>query len=105
MIYYSHNIKRINRKLNGEKRKRKLLWYRLVVSTVPKAFFVKKRCSGRESNPGFGAQRHFEKPLCHLEISIFSVPSVQIKGKEALGTGLLSSPGAKGYFNSRPLGT
>ena len=85
----------------GEKRKRKLLWYRLVVSTGTKGFFSsKKRCSGRESNPGFGAQRHFEKPLRHLEISICSGPSVQIKGKEALGTGLLSSPGAKGYFIS-----
>ena len=68
-------------------------------------FSAKKRCSGRESEPRLRRLKHVEKPLRYLEISVLNVPPPKIKGKVALDTGLFASPGAKGYFISRPLGT
>jgi hypothetical protein len=85
--------------------KRKLFWYRLVVSTGTKGFFVKKKVLWAGVEPRLSRSEHVELPLHYLEISNWSGPSVQIKGKEALGTGLFPSPGAKGYFISHPLGT
>ena len=86
--------------------KRKLLWYRLVVSTGTKVFFVKKKkvlWAGVE--PRLPRSKQVELPLRYLEISNFTGPPVEIKGKEALGTGLFPSSGAKVYFISHPLGS
>ena len=85
--------------------KRKLLWYRLVVSTSTKDFFVKKKVLWAGVEPRLPRSKLVELPLRYLEISNFTGPPVEIKGKEALGTILFPSPGAKVYFISRPLGS
>ena len=56
--------------------KRKLLWYRLVVSTCTKGFFVKKKVLWAGVEPRLPRSKQVELPLRYLEISNITVPPV-----------------------------
>ena len=56
--------------------KRKLLWYRLVVSTGTKGFFVKKKVLWAGVEPRLPRSKQVELPLRYLEISNITGPTV-----------------------------
>ena len=85
--------------------KRKLLWYRLIVSTGTKGFFVKKKGAlGGSRTQAPALKTSWVTIALFRDFKHYRATNLD-KAKEALGTGLFSSPGAKVYFISRLLGS